>query len=150
MLKDYEQFFCFQDVETDNDKNGFTDQLAKHIWIDDNVYNKTLTISAGLEPAIFCSVGRRVIHCAMRPRWLVGCRRVNFRAFIYSNFWELKSIWWKKWKTCHHNEHFKLRQYRKSNPLLQAKIFVYYRQTLPMLLAGSVAYSCNPASGKPG
>ena len=29
MLKDYEQFFCFQDVETDNDKNGFSDR----IWI---------------------------------------------------------------------------------------------------------------------
>ena len=33
--------------------------------------HKTITISAGLEPAIFCSVGRRVIHCAMRPMYVL-------------------------------------------------------------------------------
>ena len=65
-------------------KNTFVTTDLRNIGVDDNVCNKIMTISAGLEPAIFCSVGRRVIHCAMRPRWVVSCRMVNFWAFIYS------------------------------------------------------------------
>ena len=49
-------------------KNTFVTTNLRNIGVDDNVCNKIMTISAGLEPAIFCSVGRRVIHCAMRPR----------------------------------------------------------------------------------
>ena len=30
---------------------------------------KCKTILAGIEPAIFCSVGRRVIHCATGPEY---------------------------------------------------------------------------------
>ncbi|KAK6731255.1 hypothetical protein RB195_007616 [Necator americanus] len=34
---------------------------------DQKAWSEKFSTTAGFEPAIFCSVGRRVIHCATRP-----------------------------------------------------------------------------------
>ena len=60
--------------------------LIVHIISSNNIMvvsKKCFSISAGLEPAIFCSVGRRVIHCATRP---LVFKKVKFWILLFKSY----------------------------------------------------------------
>ncbi len=66
-----------------------------YTWLKDCFWNnifhfcskfKNQPIHAGIEPAIFCSVGRRVIHCATGPLWNLQ-KIKKFKSGLLQLFW---------------------------------------------------------------